>query len=186
MDQVLMIENNTDKDDDCGEDNDNGDKADDADDDNDGDDVEYDDVNDNDENVTIKKAERLSRSLLPALSITTAANKVATISIIISCMIIIIIVIITNIIIIIIIMINIIIIGVTFPPSSSLSSVSSINITTSTISPIDPLSQEIPYHLQRMEFGAEIDGTEDFFQVIIIRETINEEEKPWQYLNCKT
>ena len=25
--------------------------------------------------------------------------------------------------------------------------------------------QEIPYHLQRMEFGAEIDGTEDFFQV---------------------
>ena len=26
--------------------------------------------------------------------------------------------------------------------------------------------QEIPYHLQRMEFGAEIDGTEDFFQVM--------------------
>ena len=25
--------------------------------------------------------------------------------------------------------------------------------------------QEIPYHLQRMEFGAEIDGTEDFFQM---------------------
>ena len=72
MDQVLN--NNTDKDDDCGEDNDNDDKADDADDDNDGDDVD-----DDDENVTIKKAERLSRSLLPALSITTAANKVATI-----------------------------------------------------------------------------------------------------------
>jgi len=25
--------------------------------------------------------------------------------------------------------------------------------------------EEIPYHLQRMEFGAEIDGTEDFFQM---------------------
>ena len=32
-----------------------------------------------DENVTMKKAERLRRSLLPALSITTAAKKVATI-----------------------------------------------------------------------------------------------------------
>ena len=30
---------------------------------------------------------------------------------------------------------------------------------------IKQLLQEIPYHLQRMEFGAEIDGTEDFFQV---------------------
>ena len=29
------------------------------------------------------------------------------------------------------------------------------------------LLQEIPYHLQRMEFGAEIDGSEDFFQVNI-------------------
>ena len=34
---------------------------------------------DDDENVTMKKAERLRRSLLPALSITTAAKKVATI-----------------------------------------------------------------------------------------------------------
>ena len=30
---------------------------------------------------------------------------------------------------------------------------------------IKQILQEIPYHLQRMEFGAEIDGTEDFFQV---------------------
>ena len=57
-DIVLVIKNNTYEDDDCEDD---------------------DDLDDDDENVTIKKAERLSRSLLPALSITTAANKVATI-----------------------------------------------------------------------------------------------------------
>ena len=25
--------------------------------------------------------------------------------------------------------------------------------------------QEIPYHLERMEFGTELDGTQDFFQM---------------------
>jgi len=43
--------------------------------------------------------------------------------------------------------------------------------------------EEIPYHLQRMEFGAEIDGTEDFFQMFwptILSHRINEESPLWE------
>ena len=43
--------------------------------------------------------------------------------------------------------------------------------------------QTIPYHLEGMDFGAEIDGTEDFFQMfwpIIVSHKIDEESPLWE------
>ena len=43
--------------------------------------------------------------------------------------------------------------------------------------------QEIPYHLQRMEFGAEIDGTEDFFQMFwptVLSHKIDADSPLWE------
>jgi len=43
--------------------------------------------------------------------------------------------------------------------------------------------EEIPYHLQRMEFGAEIDGTEDFFQMFwptVLSHKIDADSPLWE------
>ena len=43
--------------------------------------------------------------------------------------------------------------------------------------------QAIPYHLESMDFGSEIDGTQDFFQMfwpIIVSHKIDEESPLWE------
>jgi hypothetical protein len=43
--------------------------------------------------------------------------------------------------------------------------------------------QEIPYHLERMEFGTELDGTQDFFQMfwpITVSHKIDEDSPLWE------
>ena len=43
--------------------------------------------------------------------------------------------------------------------------------------------QAIPYHLESMDFGTEIDGTQDFFQMfwpIIVSHKIDEESPLWE------
>ena len=45
------------------------------------------------------------------------------------------------------------------------------------------LFQAIPYHLESMDFGTEIDGTQDFFQMfwpIIVSHKIDEESPLWE------
>lgn len=45
------------------------------------------------------------------------------------------------------------------------------------------LLQAIPYHLESMDFGTEIDGTQDFFQMfwpIIVSHKIDEESPLWE------
>ena len=46
-----------------------------------------------------------------------------------------------------------------------------------------PIFQIIPYHLESMDFGTEIDGTEDFFQMfwpIIVSHKIDEDSPLWE------
>jgi hypothetical protein len=45
------------------------------------------------------------------------------------------------------------------------------------------LVQEIPYHLMRMEFGTELDGSQDFFQMFwptILAHKIDEDSPLWE------